>query len=136
MPIKRILYTAFIWLILCGVGFSATHYVSQSGTGDGSALETPDSIADFNAGVFGQLDDDTVYILDAITTPIVIPDAGTNGHIATYRGDYAGHECTITATSNNQLTVSSKNYVLIQGFTFSGGGTGYSTGRQLYTRFT
>ena len=130
--VRKIIYTVLVWLMLIGVGFPATHYVSQSGTGDGSALETPDSIADFNAGVFGQLDDDTVYILDAITTPIVIPDAGTNGHIATYRGDYAGHECTITATSNNQLTVSSKNYVLIQGFTFSGGGTGYSTGRQLY----
>lgn len=99
--------------------WGATYYVSQSGTGDGSAVGTPDSIVDFNANVFGVLDDDTVYFLGTITSTIDLPDGGASGQYATFRGDYSGQECTIDGNSAiaNGIDTNGHQYINIIGFT-------------------
>lgn len=73
----------------------ATYYVTQAGAGDGSTVGTPDSVADFNADVFGDLADDTVIFLGTITTGIVIPRSGTSGHVIMIKGDDPNLPCII-----------------------------------------
>lgn len=99
MQIKKLIITFLLVLWPCLV-WGATYYVSQSGTGDGSAVGTPDSLADFEADVFGELDGDTVYILGTITDQVDIPDSGTSGNEVTIRGDYSGQECTINGADD------------------------------------
>jgi hypothetical protein len=92
---KRVFWILAL-LLVPSLGWGATYYVSQSGTGDGSAIGTPASVATFNAGTapFDDLDDDTVYFLDTITTTIAPADSGTSGHVITLRGDYPSRGCT------------------------------------------
>jgi len=115
---KLIILLWFLVLLFAWPCWGATYYISQSGTGNGTAVGTPDSIADFNTGgaPFDDLGDDTVYLLGTITTTVTVPDGGTDGHIATIRGDYAGQECTLDAADTNDygLDFNSKDYVTVQ----------------------
>ena len=113
---KLLIKILIAFILMTSVAWGATYYVSQSGDGDGSAVGTPDSIADFNADVFGELDGDTVYFLDAITTGINTPDAGISGSLIYLRGDYPGSECTITNASGSGIVID-EQYVSVSGFT-------------------
>lgn len=112
--------------------WAATYYVSQSGTGDGSAVGTPDSVEDFNAGVFGELDGDTVYFCGTINTALLPPDSGTDGSVATLSGDCSsqgGTDATIDRNSYGSdgaygIRLDAKDYVVITDFTIIDGGTG------------
>lgn len=120
---KKSIIILLTLLAMAGEGVCATYYVSQDGTGakDGS-LAAPSDIATFNAGTapYDNLDDDTVYLLDTITTAVAVPDAGTSGHVATIRGDYAGHACTIanTATAASFL-IAAKSYISVIGISIA-----------------
>jgi hypothetical protein len=111
-------YLVILLLLIACPAWGATYFVSQNGAGakTGADVDNASEIATFNAGTapYNVLDDDTVYLLDTITTAVVIPDSGTSGHIATIRGDYAGHPCTITGAI--QALKTAKDYVTITGF--------------------
>jgi len=91
----------FIICIFAVNGWGATYYVSQNGSGDGSAVGTPDSEADLESGVFGDLTGDEVYLLDEWTATTLainsttIGGAKTSGARITFRGDYPGHRFTL-----------------------------------------
>jgi len=84
-------------LIIAALPETTIYYVSQSGTGDGSTVGTPASLADFNAGIapFDMLDGTTIYFLGTITTTINPADGGTEEARVILRGDYSGQECVI-----------------------------------------
>jgi hypothetical protein len=111
-----LLFFLFFVLYLSGA-YGTTYYVSQSGSGDGLAVGTPDSIADYNTGVFGQLDGDTVYFLGSITTMIATPDSGTSTAIIDLRGDYPGFECSVTSATTAASIYVTVAYVHVTGFT-------------------
>jgi hypothetical protein len=98
----------------------AEYFVSQvqAGAHDGSSVDNCSSIASFNAGdaPYNGLSDDTVYICDTITTAVAIPIGGTAGHIATIRGDYAGHPCIIANNSSNSIDINGKSFINVTGF--------------------
>lgn len=70
-------------------------YVTQSGSGDadGSSYANSMSVATHNAATF--TGDDTIYLCDTITSSVIVPSSGAEGHPIVYRGDYADHPCTI-----------------------------------------
>lgn len=108
-------------LLLSSPAWGATYYVCQSaaGVGDGSSAGNCSAIATFNAGTapYDDLADDTVYLLDVITTGVTIPVSGTSGHVVTIRGDYAGHAAALTTASGYAVTAASKSYVTLIGIT-------------------
>ena len=116
---KRI-FLILLFLLLACPAWGATYYVSQSGAGakTGADVDNASAIATFNAGTapYNALDDDTVYLLDTLTTAVTIPNGGTSGHVATVRGDYVGHPCTITVGATASLKINAKNYVTVDGF--------------------
>ena len=95
--LKKLLYILFIVFGLCYHSFAATYFVDQySGDGDdtGSSYANRASIAYHNAGsgfFGGVLDNDTVYLCGAITTPVVAQDGGAdNDNRVTYDGTCPG----------------------------------------------
>ena len=97
-----------------------TYYVSQSGTGDGGTYSTSMSVANHNTG-----DDfspgDVIYLVDTITSRIIVPSSGASGDEITYRGDYAGHPGVIDCSSGDSFTASGKNYLIIEGLEITDG---------------
>ena len=89
---KRITITAMALLVMCwaGVAWGTDYYVAQTeqGTGGGLTEANADSVTTFNTGAapYDALDDDTVYLIDTITTQIELPDSGTSGHVVTIEG--------------------------------------------------
>lgn len=83
-----------VWLVPSAVG-ATDYYITQAQQGGGGGLSyaNSDSAATFNTGAapYDDLDSDTVYLCDTITTMITVPDGGTSGNEVTIRGDYAGH---------------------------------------------
>lgn len=114
-------------LLFAGNGRGAAYCVSQAGAGakSGADVDNASDIATFNAGTapYNDLDDDTVYLMDTITTAVVVPDGGSSAvHPVTIRGDYTGHACTITGNLTPILKVA-KDYVVIDGFALTYSGT-------------
>lgn len=91
-----------ILILLCssGVGSAADYYVAESlgGTGDGSSYVNRMSVASHNAGSFSP--GDVIYLVDTISSQVVLPSNGTLGNRITYRGDYSGHAGVLTAYSS------------------------------------
>jgi len=114
------LFLIFVLLLFACPAWGATYFVSQTGAGakTGADVDNASAIATFNAGTapYNVLDDDTVYLLDTITTAVTIPDGGTSGHVITVRGDYTGHSCTITKGAIASLRINGKSYVSVAGF--------------------
>jgi hypothetical protein len=94
--LKRFLAVAF-WLaasvlLLLRIGHAATFFVSQSGTeakATATSVSTPMSVTTHNASAFSPGDE--IYLLDTITSRIVVPSSGASGNYITYRGDYPDH---------------------------------------------
>jgi hypothetical protein len=113
---------------------AATYYVDQSGNGsaDGTSYANRAAIATYNAGtgVFGTLDGDTVYFCGTITTGVTVPDGGASSNEHTVHLDCSTQGGTDAAlTGAVGLTISSKDYVIVQG-----GGTGNGAIRDGSTR--
>ena len=92
------------------------YYVSESsaGSGDGSSYDNRMSVVNHNAGSF--IPGDTIYLVDTISSRIVIPSSGTSGNEITYKGDYAGHPGVLTAnTSYGAIRGLEKSYITIDG---------------------
>ena len=130
----RILFILFLFIaggfLFAGRVEAATYYVNQNGSGaqTGVDVDNAASIATFNAGTapFNNLADNTVYLLDTVTTSVTIPNGGTSGHIATVRGDYPGHACTISNSNSSQLSTNGKSYVTVNGFSLVSSSSGAS----------
>lgn len=112
---KKLIFTLLAILLWASSAWGTTYYITQSGSGDGSSYAQADSIADFNAAVFGELDDDTVYLCGTITTQVNIPDDGTSGHNIIIRGDYPSAPGKIWA-----LWANGKDYVTLQNIEIPG----------------
>jgi len=90
---KKLFLSLVASLLLVGNAWGATYYVTEDGAGDndGSSYANAESLSDFNGGSFGELDGDTAYFCDTIRGTITVPDSGSEGSIATFRGDYPDH---------------------------------------------
>jgi parallel beta-helix repeat protein len=99
-----------------GSAIGETFYVSQIGTGDGRSVLTPASIADFNMGMLGELDGDTVYFLGKFTTQI--QPANVASKVVTLLGNFPGKECTIDGTNSlvSGIHLDGKSNYVIRGF--------------------
>jgi parallel beta-helix repeat protein len=113
------------------------YYVSQAGTGDGGTYSTSMSVADHNAG-----DDfspgDVIYLVDTITSRIIVPSSGVSGDEITYRGDYSGHPGVIDCSSGDSFAASGKDYLIIEGLEIKDGpadGIYLSGGSNIYVRY-
>jgi len=101
---KLLLPILFVLLLLLpGFGFGATYYVCETATGteSGDSFANCMDVADHNGGSFSA--GDVIYLCDAIDgigNKIVPPDSGASAESRiTYRGDYAGHACTLDVTA-------------------------------------
>lgn len=126
MKLKHLFFTLLLILFLCGQaeGAETTYYISQSGTGAGTTLATPDSLTDYMAGALSETDDDEIYFLDGITDQLTARIGGTSTAI-TLRGDYPGRECTIDNDAGEGSGIFAVNLsnLTIKGFTTTGNAT-------------
>ena len=134
---KKFIISILLVLFLASPLWGATYYVASSsaGNGLGGDYDNRSSQAYFEAGsgVFGALDGDTVYITGSISSQLDIPDGGTSGSRVVIRGDYGGHECTITVSGNNHgIRMQDKDYVTVQGFIITGAENGIRVNSSTY----
>jgi diacylglycerol kinase family enzyme len=112
--------TASLTISITDVPEMITYYVSQSGTGDGSAADASAGIADFNAGTgaFDTLDGATICFLGTITTTIAPADSGTAGSRVVLRGDSPGQPCTIDGAGALAvgIDIADHDYISVIGF--------------------
>ncbi len=95
---KYIILSICIAIFTNGPSWAETYFVSQSGSGskDGRSYENRALLAVHNsgAGVFKNLDGDTVYLCGDITSKLYPPDSGEKGAEVTYNGDCSTQDAT------------------------------------------
>ena len=120
---RKSLISLVLLLFLHGLAGAEKYYVTQdsAGTGDGSSYENSVSVADFNSGNLGELEGDTVYLCDNITSHVEVPDGGAIGNYLTIKGDYVGHKVNMTHRSSyGAIRISGKSYIVLDGLTVNG----------------
>jgi hypothetical protein len=117
---KIFLTSIIIFLIVVSPAWATTYFVSQSGTEPKTTatdIDHPMSVSTHNASTFAA--DDVIYLCDTITSQVTPPSSGTSGHVITYRGDYAGHACTLDgqASTTYGMRITGKNYITVDSLT-------------------
>jgi len=100
----------------------AVYYVSESsaGNGSGSSYDNRMSVVNHNGRSFNP--GDTIYLVDTISSRLVIPSSGISGSEITYKGDYAGHPGVLTCnTSYGTIRGEGKDYIIIDGLEVKNG---------------
>lgn len=93
----------------------ATYYVAQTsaGTGDGSSYANRMSVASHNAGSFAA--GDLIYLVDTITSTIIIPNGGDAANQVVIDGSYTGHASLLSGwDSYCAILLNQKSFVTFQ----------------------
>lgn len=124
-----ILFFGLLFVIAPKTVFAATYYVTETtqGTGDGSSYANAMSVEAHNSGAFNP--DDTIYLCDTITSTVVPPSSGTDGHLISYKGDYAGHAGIISLGVGDSYAINlSTDYCMVENITLNGNKASRDTG--------
>ena len=113
---KRLTLLVILLVLLPVVGWTATHYVSSSGTAtwaESTSINNPCSIATANSNAQAG---DTVYFLDGTYSSSLAP---TNSGSSSARLIFQAlntHDAIISVTSGSAINLDSKAYITISGF--------------------
>ena len=135
---KKVLVLAIVASVLLAGAANvegAVYYVSDYGLGDGTSYTNRASVSYHNSGsgVFADLAADTVVLCGNITSsPVIVPDGGSDGSPVTYDGDAdsydpAATDATITVSPGSPtyscFLISDKDYITVQNLAIDGNKT-------------